>query len=372
MKRILVPSLLFFCFALLIINIWSEMSFSQSAVTVQPANGETFQEAETNQVSPPSPSTGENRSMGMMGGMNMGGGMYGGGMGGYGGMMSPPPDGQEMEFRVYSLKNRPVADVAKLIQPLVSGRQIFIQPDQQNNNLILASPKGHPDVKQIELLLQKLDTQKQASPRQESMSLLYRVYSVDTGESKKVDTIWQALPNTMDKGETVPNEAPDASKPNIHLPDALQSTISNFLGKSAQVHGYWFGHASVPGETQVQLGDYILHIETQSMYDKKFTAKVRYLKSITSERGYGEDKNANSGSSYNRRAGQSIGGVGQTTSRRVSPREQIIVENTVNCQVGQPVIIGYSSNGSGSISQGALILIPESTTVKQPVTRSSR
>jgi hypothetical protein len=157
----------------------------------------------------------------------------------------------------------------------------------------------------------------------------------------------------------------DETKPNISLPEIIQPAVEKFLGTSTQVTTYWFGNAAVPGLTQVTLGDYQLNIESQEMYDDQFTARIKYQKSddrIQSQKSTKEDPyQAFHNLGYFHESSGKGQPPGQSSTGHSYGGNQAILVNTVNCKLGQPVLIGYSKEGTGSITQGALILIPESS-----------
>ncbi len=461
MKRILIPSIFAFCFALLMINVWTELSFSQSsAVSIQPSNAEAAEEITIEQATPKPSSSGSNsrigRSRSHTGGMMRGMGGMGDDMGGYGMMMGGAMGmgSQDLMLRVFQLEHRQAQDIANFLIPIFSRHDVIIQPDPQQNSLIIAANEESNALNQIEQLIKQLDREVKAPQKTDAMSLMYRVYAVEMGQSQKEDIAWHqfelvfqsdADDNHISKltnfrtdhlvitqfqkqgqqhlirGITQPDahnlegiiegivkdevqiitsnfaSVPDGifrpapAKPNIEMPGNIQNAVQKFLGNSTEVTGYWFGNASVPGETKVQLGDYQLSIKSQSVYDDKFSATIRYAQTSHEshvpdkwrekvmqydemQRQYGQNYSQNQPNAP--RGGRSSS-PGQSGANGIHPpqiartfnytrsEDKVVLENTVNCQIGQPVIIGYSREGTGSISQGALVLIPESSETLQ-------
>jgi len=297
-----------------------------------------------------------------------------------------------VQTRVYPIRYYPIDQLAAIIRTIAGGANIQIIADKRSNQLIVTAPQAR--VPEIEHLVQQLD--RPGTPASQAQNLMYRVYMLeippkdqnlkafslvlerssqlpsaellDALKDKELqvgalyqenrrgrDENWEiviegrvvsqeAIKRVVEKiagarvkglvwnDETLASIVPAAQV--NRLPTQLQEHLRKFLGDEIQTVGYWFGSLSSPGEVRAPIGPWMLELKARS------------------ERRQDQ-------------AGDLVLEIEVNRESHVSfvPSARIL-SNTVQGQIGKPVIIGYNRDSYGTRTMGAVVILPEADTAQ--------
>jgi hypothetical protein len=152
--------------------------------------------------------------------------------------------------------------------------------------------------------------------------------------------------DNLSNGNPFYNELQDFFNSDNPSPDqpvalnAVRKTLKNLLGNNLQIQGYWFGITSLPGNCRVPIGPWSLSLEMKSRNEGQ-EAAPGLLGAIPGQ-------------------ALSTQNVPEFTLKiSLNDKENGILINTVNANIGRPVMVGYTRNVSGKYVPGALVIIPD-------------
>ncbi len=298
-------------------------------------------------------------------------------------------DAGPVQTRIYSIRYYPISQLVAILKTVIKGQDVQIVADERSNSLIITAPRAY--VPQIELLLKQLDVPN--APASQIRNLMYRIYLIELPSKdqnlKSFSLVLerssplpsaQLLEALKDKdlqvsalyqegrdggneegnqevaieGRAVSEEAikrvvekiPGARVKELEwkdgtlastvpaaqvdrLPSQLQGHLRKFLGEEIQTVGYWFGTLSSPGEVKAPIGPWVLELRANSEHQSD-------------------------------QAGDLVLEIEVNRASHVSfvPSRRIL-SNTVQGQVGKPIIIGYTRDSYGTRTMGAVVILPE-------------
>jgi hypothetical protein len=292
-----------------------------------------------------------------------------------------------VQTRIYSVRYYPASRLAAIIRTVAGGANVRVVEDDRSNLLILTAPQAR--VPEIELLIKQLD-QPDASAAQ-AQNLMYRVYMLEIpakdqtlkafslvleGSSQlpsvelldalkdkelQVAALYQEGRGRRDENWEVAIEGRAVSQEAIkrvvekipgcqvkqlewndgalvstvpaaqvdRLPAQLQEHLRKFLGEEIQTVGYWFGSLSSPGEVRAPVGPWTLELKANSERPPDQASDLVLEIEVNRE-----------------------------SHVPFMPRTRIL-SNTVQGQIGRPIIIGYNRDSYGTRTMGAVVILPE-------------
>lgn len=148
-----------------------------------------------------------------------------------------------------------------------------------------------------------------------------------------------------------------------NLPGNVKGHLEKLLGSDIKTVGYWFGNSSMSGELRAPVGDWSVAINSQNSGDDRLELEVELSgrQAVGMQTGLPAISSADSfgGSAFPRSSSRRGRGVQNV----IWGNESTILQNTVQSQIGKPVIIGYNRNIGNGRRMGALVIMPELDTV---------
>lgn len=148
-----------------------------------------------------------------------------------------------------------------------------------------------------------------------------------------------------------------------YLPGNVKGHLEKLLGSDIKTVGYWFGNSSISGELRAPVGDWSVSINSQNSGDDRLELEVELSgrQAVGMQTGLPAISSADSfgGPAFPRSSSRR----GRGDQNVIWGNESTILQNTVQSQIGKPVIIGYNRNIGNGRRMGALVIMPELDTV---------
>lgn len=161
----------------------------------------------------------------------------------------------------------------------------------------------------------------------------------------------------------------DTSTVSVHsnLPNNIKGHLEKLIGNEIQTVGYWFGNSSVSGELKAPIGDWSVSIHSETTGDNHMELEVELSgkQAIGMQNGLPviSDSGPFGTSPTTRTISRSSSRRGRSSQNIIFGGDSTILHNTVQSQIGKPVIIGYNRNVGNGRRMGALVIVPELDTL---------